>query len=125
MPALALLAERSVVPVDVRGELGRLPGAVEAALYFVCSEALANAAKHAAATRVTIAVQRKRTGSPSRSSTTEAAEPTQLEARGFAVSPTVSRPSAAGSGWRASPAGARASPPTYRLRSSERACRGR
>ena len=57
VPALAALAERSVLPVDVRGELARLPGVVEAALYFVCSEALANAAKHAAATRVTIAVQ--------------------------------------------------------------------
>jgi len=52
-----VLAEHSVLPVDVRGELARLPEVVEAALYFVCSEALANVAKHAAATRATIEVR--------------------------------------------------------------------
>jgi len=57
VPALAVLAEHSVLPVDVRGELARLPEVVEAALYFVCSEALANVAKHAAATRATIEVR--------------------------------------------------------------------
>jgi signal transduction histidine kinase len=56
MPALAQLAERSTVPVDLDGAVGRLPEPVEAALYFVCSEALANVAKHAAASRVRIAV---------------------------------------------------------------------
>jgi signal transduction histidine kinase len=40
----------------VQGEVGRLPDAVEAALYFVCSEALTNASKHARATRVTVEV---------------------------------------------------------------------
>ena len=54
VPALAVLAEHSVLPVDVRGEIARLPDVVEAALSFVCSEALANVAKHASATRVTI-----------------------------------------------------------------------
>jgi signal transduction histidine kinase len=34
--------------------VGRLPDAVEAAAYFVCSEALANAAKHAHATSARI-----------------------------------------------------------------------
>ncbi len=43
----------------MQGEIGRLPDAVEAALYFVCSEALTNAAKHARATRVTIEVSGK------------------------------------------------------------------
>ena len=43
----------------MKGEIGRLPDAVEAALYFVCSEALTNAAKHARATRVTIEVSGK------------------------------------------------------------------
>jgi signal transduction histidine kinase len=57
MPALELLAARSPVPVDVRGSAGRLPAPVEAALFFVCSEALANAAKHAAASCVTIDVR--------------------------------------------------------------------
>jgi signal transduction histidine kinase len=57
MSALEALADRSVVPVDVQGEVGRLPDAVEAALYFVCSEALTNASKHARATHVTIEVR--------------------------------------------------------------------
>jgi signal transduction histidine kinase len=57
MPALALLTEHSPLPVEVRGDLGRLPGPVEAALFFVCSEALANAAKHASASRVSIDVR--------------------------------------------------------------------
>jgi signal transduction histidine kinase len=37
--------------------VGPLPEAVEAALYFVCSEALANVAKHAGASCVAISVQ--------------------------------------------------------------------
>jgi signal transduction histidine kinase len=60
MPALAQLADRSVVPVDVRGEVGRLPSPVEAALFFVCSEALANVGKHAAASQVTVQVRADR-----------------------------------------------------------------
>jgi signal transduction histidine kinase len=52
--ALRLLAERSPVPVEVHGLLSRCPEAVEAALYFVCSEGLANATKHARAARITI-----------------------------------------------------------------------
>jgi len=54
--ALASLAERSHVPVDVEVAAGRLPDDVEAALYFVCSEALANVAKYAAASTVSITV---------------------------------------------------------------------
>ena len=54
MPALSLLAERSPTPVEVRGQLGKLPAPVEATLFFVCSEALANATKHATGSRVTI-----------------------------------------------------------------------
>jgi signal transduction histidine kinase len=57
LPAVEQLAERSPIPVDVRGASGRLPAPVEAALYFVCSEALANSAKHARAARVTIDVR--------------------------------------------------------------------
>jgi signal transduction histidine kinase len=55
-PALATLAEHSPLPATVEGTLGRLPEPVEAALYFVCSEGLANAVKHAHATRVSIRV---------------------------------------------------------------------
>jgi signal transduction histidine kinase len=57
MAALALLAERSPVPVDVRGSVGRLPAAMEAALFFVASESLANTAKHAGASNVTVDVR--------------------------------------------------------------------
>ena len=60
VPALALLAERAPVPVEVRGEVGRLPEAIEAALYFVCSEALANVAKHASASRASIVLSEGR-----------------------------------------------------------------
>jgi signal transduction histidine kinase len=52
--ALNELAARSPIPVEVRAPGGRLPPAVETAAYFVCSEALANVAKHAAATRVEV-----------------------------------------------------------------------
>jgi hypothetical protein len=47
--ALPALAARSPLEVSVRVSAERLPDAVEAAAYFVCSEALANAAKHAQA----------------------------------------------------------------------------
>jgi signal transduction histidine kinase len=57
MPALSQLAERSAVPVDVTGGVGRLAEPVEAALFFVCSEALANVVKHAAATAAAIVVR--------------------------------------------------------------------
>ncbi len=57
-PALTNLAERSVVPAVVTDQPDRrLPAPIEATAYFVVSEALANAAKHAAATRVGIGVR--------------------------------------------------------------------
>jgi signal transduction histidine kinase len=52
LSALSDLAEQSALPVEIRGAVGRLPEPIEAALFFVCSEALANAAKHAGASRV-------------------------------------------------------------------------
>jgi signal transduction histidine kinase len=57
MPALSQLVERSTIPVEVVGSVGRLPEAVEACLFFFCSEALANVAKHAVASAATIAVR--------------------------------------------------------------------
>lgn len=49
-PALRTLARRSPLPVDLAlGEVGRLPEQIEAAAYYVASEALANTAKHARA----------------------------------------------------------------------------
>ena len=57
-PALKVLARRSAVPVrlDVRVD-GRLPEQVELAAYYVVSETLTNAAKHAAASGVHVEVQ--------------------------------------------------------------------
>lgn len=54
--ALPLLAARSTMPVQLAVDVGRLEPAVEAAVYFVCSEALANTAKHAHATKAGIDV---------------------------------------------------------------------
>ncbi|TVZ03551.1 GAF domain-containing protein [Trebonia kvetii] len=52
-PALKALARRSAVRVDLRIQVpGRLPSPVEIAAYYVVSEALANAAKHANAAAV-------------------------------------------------------------------------
>lgn len=59
-PALDVLAERSPVPVAVTGEVGRLPEPIETALFFVCAEALANVAKHAAASRASIELREER-----------------------------------------------------------------
>jgi len=56
--AVATLADRNPLPVEVSVDLvQRPPATVETAAYFVVSEALANASKHAGATRVRIAVR--------------------------------------------------------------------
>ncbi|SDK88509.1 PAS domain S-box protein [Streptomyces indicus] len=59
-PALRALARRSSVPVelDLRIPRARLPEPVEVAAYYVVSEALANTAKHARATHVSVQVVR-------------------------------------------------------------------
>jgi signal transduction histidine kinase len=54
--AFVQLAALSPIPVETNGTVERLPAAIEAALFFVCSEALTNAAKHSDASRVTIEV---------------------------------------------------------------------
>jgi signal transduction histidine kinase len=54
--AIQELAERSPVPVEVVLPPGRFPPAVEAAAYFVCSEALANVIKYAEPSRVGITI---------------------------------------------------------------------
>ncbi|GAA5117897.1 hypothetical protein GCM10023320_21040 [Pseudonocardia adelaidensis] len=57
-PALGALARRSAVPVrlDVQG-VDRLPEQIEIAAYYVVSEALTNAAKHAGASGVDVSVE--------------------------------------------------------------------
>jgi signal transduction histidine kinase len=56
-PALRTLARRSPLPVTLDvGELGRVEERIEVAAYFVVSEALANAAKHARASSVEVRV---------------------------------------------------------------------
>jgi PAS domain S-box-containing protein len=59
-PALASLADRATVPVEVE-ELPnqRLPGQVEAAAYYVVSEALANVSKYAYASSVSVRVEQE------------------------------------------------------------------
>jgi signal transduction histidine kinase len=54
--ALARVAERGGAPVAVDCRVGRLPSAVETAAYFVVSEAVTNAAKHAPGSRVAVTV---------------------------------------------------------------------
>jgi signal transduction histidine kinase len=59
-PALSSLAARVPVPVDVSVRLHEpAPVEVEAAAYFVVSESLANAARHANASRVAVDVARE------------------------------------------------------------------
>jgi signal transduction histidine kinase len=57
-PALKTLARRSAVPVELElpSEL-QLPEGIEVATYYIVSEALTNAAKHAGASVVTVAVE--------------------------------------------------------------------
>jgi signal transduction histidine kinase len=52
--ALSALAERSRVPVRLSVPAGRLPDRVETAVYFICSEAVANVQKYANASRVDV-----------------------------------------------------------------------
>jgi signal transduction histidine kinase len=54
--AIEELAERSPLPVAVVVPAERFAPAVEAAAYFVCSEALTNAAKYADASRATVSI---------------------------------------------------------------------
>jgi signal transduction histidine kinase len=58
--ALSALAARSTVPVDVQVDVSeRPPASLEAAAYFVVSEALTNVTKHANATKASVTVRRR------------------------------------------------------------------
>lgn len=54
--ALAALAARSPVPVDLRAKEVGAPEELERAIYFVCSEALANVIKYSGATSAAISI---------------------------------------------------------------------
>jgi PAS domain S-box-containing protein len=54
--ALEALASRSPLPVEIEAPTGELPPSVEAAAYYVVSEALANVTKYAEASYVTVKV---------------------------------------------------------------------
>jgi signal transduction histidine kinase len=54
--ALAALARELPLPVELDVTTSQVPSPVAAVAYFVCAEALANVAKHAAAARATVAV---------------------------------------------------------------------
>jgi signal transduction histidine kinase len=55
VPALQSAVATSAIPVTIDAHgVGRLPGPVEAALYFCCMEAVQNAAKHSGARVVTV-----------------------------------------------------------------------
>jgi signal transduction histidine kinase len=57
--AVAALARRAGIPVDVRLELnGRLPRLVESTAYFTIAEALTNTQRHAQANRATVRLER-------------------------------------------------------------------
>ena len=57
-PALRELAARAPLPVQVRANGERFPQELEAAAYFIASEGLTNAVKHAEARRVTLTAER-------------------------------------------------------------------
>jgi signal transduction histidine kinase len=59
LAALRELSDRSALPVGLTVPKVRFAPPVEAAAYFVCSEALANAGKHAAASRAQIDVEER------------------------------------------------------------------
>jgi signal transduction histidine kinase len=56
-PAMRTLARRSAIPVELQTVVDeRLPEPIEVAAYFVASEALANATKHAQASRIELSL---------------------------------------------------------------------
>ncbi len=55
--ALAEIAHDIPIPVDLEVTSAQLPPRINAAVYFICAEALTNTAKHAAASHVTVRVR--------------------------------------------------------------------
>jgi len=61
VPAIRSLSERCPIPVEITGELGdaRLAPPVEAALYFVVSEAITNAVRHSKGRSMCVSLRRR------------------------------------------------------------------
>ena len=57
-PAVAGLARRAAVPVDLDVRCGRLDAGVEAAAYYIVAEALTNVTRHARASGATVSIAR-------------------------------------------------------------------
>jgi signal transduction histidine kinase len=55
--ALRALARRTPLPVEIDADIPRLEGGVEAAAYFLASEAVTNAVRHAAASEIAITAE--------------------------------------------------------------------
>ena len=88
-PALRTLARRSTVPVELDLESDtRLPEPIEVAAYFVASEAMANTAKHAHASRIDLALATVTAHSCCRSATTASAGQIRRGVRASSASPT-------------------------------------
>ena len=82
-PAVAALAARSPVPVEIAAmPEERLPPPVEAAAYYIIAEAITNVAKYAAASHITVTVDQMTTARAWRSPTTASAAPIPPPVRG-------------------------------------------
>jgi signal transduction histidine kinase len=57
--ALSALVDRAAIPIELIAPAERMPAPIEAAAYFVCSEAVTNVAKYAHASRVRCEVLRR------------------------------------------------------------------
>jgi PAS domain S-box-containing protein len=58
LQALDTLAARVPVPLEIEGPEERLPGHIEATIYYIVSEAVTNVARHADATQATVRIHR-------------------------------------------------------------------
>ena len=58
LQALETLAARIPVPLEIDAPEDRLPGHIEATIYYIVSEALTNVARHADATEATVTIRR-------------------------------------------------------------------
>jgi glucose-6-phosphate-specific signal transduction histidine kinase len=116
-PAFGALATRASLPVTLENRIEeRLPGPVEAAVYYVVSEALTNVAKHSSASKVS--VRTSCAGGIAKLEVVDdaSAAPRSTPGPASAASPIGSRLSVAGSGSTVPPARARACGPRSRSR---------